>query len=65
MNIDSKDFSVSNIEHLGIVAGTIKEINLAKRIDALLGGKEKNPCLYGCHILFNLWQKSVLSYTSR
>ena len=42
MNIDSKDCSVSNIEHLGIVAGTIKELNLAKRIDALLGGKEKN-----------------------
>lgn len=42
MNIDAKKISTSNMEHLGIVAGTIKEINLIPRIDALLGGKEKN-----------------------
>lgn len=42
MEINTKDITVSNIDHLGIVAGTIKEIDLCNRINSYLGEKEKN-----------------------
>jgi transposase len=40
MRLDSNNVSTFNLDHLGIVAGTCRELKIAERIDALIGNKD-------------------------
>lgn len=40
MNLDSNNVSTLNLDHLGIVAGTCRELRIAERIDDLIGNKD-------------------------